>query len=121
MSKQLRDAVNYLKEAIKDPFDGFKELKNLVNSMVDDPALNNLTAPELRAFHGFRQTLNLCDHMSADSMQKHVYAHYEGGDVKQAIAKLPIYKKAKSAYDSLMGKSASNSDSEYEKARFQGK
>ena len=39
-----------------------------------------------------------------DAMQKHVYAHCEGGDAKQAIAKLPIYKKACDAYSKLMGK-----------------
>lgn len=104
MSTSLRTAIQYLKEAVADPMDSFQELKRLVNSMVDDPALNNLTARELRAFHGFRMTLDQCEKMEPDAMKKYVYAHWEGGEVKQAILKLPIGKKALAVYNKIIGK-----------------
>lgn len=104
MPTPLRSAIQYLKEAIAEPMDSLHELKRLVNSMVDDPALDSLTARELRAFHGFRMTLDQCEKMEPDTMPKYVYAHWEGGEVKQAILKLPIGKKAFAVYNKIVGK-----------------
>lgn len=110
MPKPLRQAIQYLREAVNTPTDQLETLKSLVNSMVDDPALNNLTARELRAFHGFRQTLDACKHMTDESIKKHVFAHWAGGDVKQAISKLPIYKSATAAYTKLVGEPTFNTN-----------
>jgi len=106
MHQELKKHIKYLKEAIdifkQEDNKNLEDMRELVNSMVNEPELNNLTARELRAFHGFRMTLDLCRKMDLDAMQKHIYAHYEGGDVKQALSKLPIYKKFKSIYTNLM-------------------
>jgi len=110
MSSQLRSAIRYLQEAISTPTDQLEKIKTLVTSMADDPALNNLTARELRAFHGFRQTINACKNMTDESIKKHIYAHYAGGEAKQAISKLPIHKAFVSAYNNLMGEPVFNTN-----------
>ena len=110
MPSPLRNAIYTLHEAINTPTDKLEKLNALVTSMVDDPSLNNLTARELRAFQGFRQTLNACKNMTDESIKKHIYAHWEGGDVKQAMTKLPIYKAVKKVYDDLMGKPVFNTN-----------
>jgi len=79
----------------------FKKLVELMDSMVDQPSLNRLTANELRSFKSFLITLHKCKGMSPDMALKHISAHWRGA-THQAITKLPIHQKAKTAFNNLM-------------------
>jgi hypothetical protein len=84
-----------------DAWEGYFQLRNLVWGMQNDPALDALTADEIRMFKSFVILLDMAAQMTSETMRKHVLAHWR--PVKQAILKLPIGAMADAAIKTIDG------------------
>jgi len=103
MRKTLPELVEDLRILLMDPpWSQFVSLLRMVDSMAESPELERLTNDELRAFKGFRITMHRAATMEADTMLKHVAAHWLGS-AAQAISKLPIGPPAVKTMADMMG------------------
>jgi hypothetical protein len=90
------------------PWNSFFRLLRMLDSVANSPELETLTNDELRAVKGFRITMYRAVDMEADTMLKHVAAHWLG-TVDQAIRKLSIGPQAVACFGSMMDCPASGS------------
>lgn len=104
MGKNFSAMIEDLRVLMLDPpWSDFVKLTRMVDSVAESPELEQLTNDELRAFKGFQITLHRAATMEADTMLKHVLAHWRGsnGVVEQGIRKLPIGREAVSCVNRM--------------------
>lgn len=79
----------------------YERIKSAIDAMKDDPALDALSAEELRALETFKITLYRAAPMEHDQLRKHIGAVWRGV-AKQAILKMPTGAECMAAMHDLM-------------------
>jgi hypothetical protein len=71
-----------------DAWEAFFKFRELMATMVDNPALEALNNTEIRMFKSYRILLDMAGAMSTETMRQHVLAHWRAS--KEGVLKLPI-------------------------------